>query len=143
MTEGPPVSLDSTQRTMRGYVDALVGDGDISPFLAEDVAWTTTETGDEVRGRETVREFIRSFHTGMFRARPEVRRLAVADGVAVLEADFVGRHTGTFAGIPPTGAAVRLPYCVVYDVADGVITAMRAYFPVACMVRQLRAAAVP
>jgi predicted ester cyclase len=55
----------------------------------------------------------------------------------MLEAVFVGRHTGEFLGIPPTGLDVRKPYCVAYDVAEGSITALRAYFPTASLLATL------
>jgi predicted ester cyclase len=58
--------------------------------------------------------------------------------VAGLEAVFVAKHVSEFAGIPPTGADVRLPYAVLYDVADSRITALRAYFPIAALVEDLR-----
>ena len=34
-----------------------------------------------------------------------------------------------------------MPYCVCYDVADGAITALRAYLPINLMVARVRAAA--
>lgn len=34
----------------------------------------------------------------------------VGDGQATLEADFVGEHTGEFAGVAATGAQLRVPY---------------------------------
>jgi len=56
-----------------------VGGGDVGASFSDDVLWTTMETGDEIRGRDAVRDFI------------------------------LAMHTGEFAGLAPTGAAVRLP----------------------------------
>jgi SnoaL-like polyketide cyclase. len=50
-------------------------------------------------------------------------------------------HVGDFAGVAPTGAGVRLPYSVVYDVSDGKIDQLRAYFPIMALVQQLKDAA--
>ena len=36
---------------------------------------------------------------------------------------------------------MRLPYAMFYDVADGAIVALRAYFPMTAMVQQLAEAA--
>ena len=36
---------------------------------------------------------------------------------------------------------VRLPYSIFYDVSDGKIRALRAYFPIAALVQQLTEAA--
>jgi ketosteroid isomerase-like protein len=135
------MSVESTTNVMNDYLDALLKQEDFGRFFAEDVLWTTTETGDEVRGRDAVRDFIVAIHTQLFQARPEFKGVTVGDGHATLEADFVGTHTGEFAGIAPTGAELRVPYAVCYDVADGQITALRAYLPISLMVGQLSAAA--
>jgi ketosteroid isomerase-like protein len=133
--------MESTAQVMNEYLDALVKREDFGRFFADQVVWTTTETGDQVRGREAVRDFIVAFHTESFEAHPEVKSLIVGDGQATLEADFVGKHTGEFAGVTATGAEMRVPYCVCYDVGDGVITALRAYLPIARMVAEVQAAA--
>ena len=133
--------MSDTESTMRDYMEALLSGGDFAAFFSEDVRWTTMETGDVVTGREAVRDYIVALHTQLFEATPEVRGMAVADGVVGLEADFVGTHTAEFAGVPPTGAKVRLPYAVFYDVSGGSITALRAYFPISALVQQLQAAA--
>ena len=120
---------DGTRNVMDGYLDALRGGGDFARFYAPGVVWTFMESGEQVHGRDAVRALVVGMHTQAFSARPELRSLLTGDGVAMLEADFVGTHTGEFEGLPPTGAAVRLPYCVAYDVAGGAITALRAYCP--------------
>lgn len=135
------MSVTDTESTMRDYTEALLGGGDFAAFFSEDVRWTTMETGEEVTGREAVRDYIVALHTQLFEAAPEVRGLVVADGVVGLEADFVGTHTAEFAGVPPTGAQVRIPYAVFYDVSGGRITALRAYFPITVLLQRLQAAA--
>jgi predicted ester cyclase len=59
------------------------------------------------------------------------------EGVAVLEADFVGRPIGEFAGVPATGKDVRVPLAVVYDVRDGVIVQGRVYFETPAFLAQV------
>ena len=134
------MSVASTESTMRGYVDTLLDRGDFAAFFSDDVLWTTMETGDEVRGRESVRDYIVAMHTQVFDASPEVKSLTVGEGLAVIEAVFAGTHTGEFAGLAPTGAAVRLPYVVVYEVAAERITALRAYLSPAGLKAQIQAA---
>jgi len=133
------MSVDSTQETMKGYFDALLGGGDFGQFFTNDVLWTTLETGEQVRGRDAVRDYIVSLHTQIFDAKPEVKNVIVADGAALVEADFVGTHIRDFAGIPATGTKLRVPYCVVYGVSDDGITALRAYMPIAAMIARLQA----
>lgn len=135
------MSSNPTRQVIDGYVEALLARGDFAVFFAENVRWTTMETGDEVQGREQVREFIAALHTQIFDARPEVRSILAADGAACLEADFVGTHIAEFAGIPATGAKVRVPYCVAYDIEGDQITALRGYLPLGVLVGQLQAGA--
>jgi len=131
------MSVEETESTIRQYLDALLNGGDFAAFLADEVLWTTMETGDQIQGREAVRDFIIALHRQWFDASPELVNITFTDGVAGLEAVFVGTHTAEFAGVQATGSAVRLPYSVFYDVAGGVIVALRAYFPVAALVHQL------
>lgn len=132
------MSVDTTRHTISDYLESLKSRGDFAAFFSDDVLWTTMETGEQVRGRDAVRDFIVALHTQWFDASMEVTRYVVADGVAVLEAVFVATHTSEFAGIPPRGKQVRLPYALVYDLEDSTITALHAYFPVAALVNLLR-----
>jgi len=79
------------------------------------VVATFEGTDQRADGREAAGQLIRYVHEGAFDARPEVKTLITGNGRAAIEADFVGTHTGEFAGIPATGRAVRVPYSVVYD----------------------------
>jgi steroid delta-isomerase-like uncharacterized protein len=134
------MSLDASTKLIDSYLQTLLSGGDFAQYFSDDVVWTTMETGDQVRGREAVRDYIVALHTQLFDAHPEVRSVTVGQGTAALEADFVGTHIGEFAGIPATGATLRVPYCVIYDLADGAIRALRGYIPIALMVSQLQAA---
>jgi predicted ester cyclase len=134
------MSVESTARVMNEYVEALLNGGDFARFFADDVSWLTVETGDRIQGRDAVRDYIVAFHTQLFDAHPEVKTVAVGDGVAGLELDFVGTHTGEFAGIPPTGASLRVPYTMFYDVGEDGIEALRGYLPIGEMVAQLQVA---
>ena len=134
------MSATETESTLRGYLDALLTGGDFASFFSDDVRWTTMETGDEIRGRDAVRDFIIALHARLFEAAPELRDIAFADGVAGLEAVFIGRHVAEFGGVPPTGAEVRMPYAVFYDVEGDKITALRAYFPMAALIGRLQEA---
>jgi len=135
------MSVEETQQTMQRYLDALLARGDFASCFADDVEWTTMETGDHVRGRDAVRDYIVAMHTQLFDAVPELRSVATSDGFAALEAVFVGTQIAEFGGVPATGASIRVPYAMAYDLVDDKITALRAYLPLHAMVEQLRAAA--
>jgi predicted ester cyclase len=128
---------NTTRAVMDQYLEALIHGSDFGRFFAPDVVWTTMETGEEVRGREAVRDLILALHTQAFHARPEVVSLLTGDSTAMLEAVFIGTHSGDFAGLSATGMQVRLPYSMAYDVAGGSITALRAYFPMTALRSQL------
>ncbi len=133
------MSVETTERVLGEYIEALLSRGDYGRFFSDDVLWTTMETGQEIRGREAVRDYIAALHTVIFDARPVVRGTVAGDGVALLEADFVGRHVGEIGGIAPTGKDVKVAYCVVYDIRGEQISALRAYFPIAALLQQLTA----
>jgi len=49
---------------------------------------------------------------------------------AVLETEFVGKHTREFAEIPAINKSVWVPFCVVYDLEKDKIKKARIYFEV-------------
>jgi hypothetical protein len=95
------MSIEETEGSVRQYLDALLNGGDLAAFFAEEVVWTTMETGVQIRGR----------------------------------------HTAEYAGVPATGAEVRLPYPMFNDISGGKIVALRAYFPITALLNQLQEAA--
>jgi steroid delta-isomerase-like uncharacterized protein len=135
--------MTETSEVMDRYLDALRSGGDFGRSFAPDVVWTTMESGEQIRGRDAVRDHIVGMHARTFEAHPELVRLVTGDGVAVLEAVFTGRHVDTWEGVPASGRDVRVPYAMAYDIAGGSITALRAYFPIAAMRMQLTQAEVP
>jgi predicted ester cyclase len=134
---------NDTRTVMEAYLGALVDGTDFEQFFAPDVAWTTMETGQQTHGQQAVRDLIIGLHTQVFDAHPELVNLVCGEGTAMLEAVFDGRQTGEFAGVPASGAHVRIPYAMSYDVASGVITALRAYFPLAALRARLAEADQP
>jgi predicted ester cyclase len=134
---------DDTRTVMEAYMRALVDGTEFERFFAPDVVWTTMETGQETHGQQAVRDLIIGLHTQIFDAHPELVNLVCGDGIAMIEAVFDGRQTGEFAGVPASGAHVRIPYVMSYDVANGVITALRAYFPMTALRTRLAEAGQP
>jgi steroid delta-isomerase-like uncharacterized protein len=133
-------AAEHTRTVMQGYLDALLDRGDYVRFYAEDVLWTTMETGEQVRGRQAVADSIHAVHSQAFDAHPELKSFAVTGTTALLEAEYIGTHTGTFADIPPSGAQVRVPYVMAYDVGEDGIRALRFYMASNSLIAQLRQA---
>jgi predicted ester cyclase len=63
--------------------------------------------------------------------------LLFGENNAMLEADFVGKHIGEFAGIVATGRDVRVPTAVVYDLEDDCVKRARVYFEMPVLMHQL------
>jgi len=131
------MSIERTREALTRYLDS--GHQDLS-MMADDVVFTNMATGEEHRGVDGVRRMLDYIYHTAFDATAETRSRIFDTRQAVLEADFVGTHIGTFAGIPATGRNVRVPLCVVYDLEEGKIKRGRVYLEVPVLLRQLGAA---
>jgi predicted ester cyclase len=129
--------MSTERQVMQDYLDALVKRADFPAYFTDDVVATFEGTDQRADGRDAAAQLIRYVHEGAFDAQMELRNLLTEPGKAAIEADFVGTHTGEFAGIPSTGRAVRVPYSVVYDLAGDRISALRIYFPMTLLIDQL------
>jgi predicted ester cyclase len=127
-------SVELTRTVMTRYFDSEHSSTD---DLADDVVFTVMATGDEHRGPDAVKGMLDYFYRIAFTATAEPQVTMFDEGHATWEGSFVGRHTGDFMGIPPTGKEVRVPLCVVYDVRGGKISAGRVYFEVPALMAQL------
>ena len=110
------MSVAGTQSVIERYFTAMGADEDFSHFFSHDVSWLMVDSGDEVRGPGPVREYILRLHARM--SSGDQRPLVVTDGQAFLEGDGVNLGLGDGPG---------LAYCLVYDVRDDLIDAMRCY----------------
>lgn len=128
------MSIDQNREVMNRYWDS--DHQDVS-MMAEDVVFTHMATGDEHRGPAAVRRMLDYVYRQAFDARADIRSRLVGEQQAMLEADLVGKHIGEFAGIPATGRSVRVPFCVIYDLAGGKIVRARVYMELPVMMRQL------
>jgi steroid delta-isomerase-like uncharacterized protein len=137
------MSATEVRETVQAYVEVLLARGDYQRFFSDDVAFEVVGTDQRTRGAEAAEQAIRFLHEVAFDAVPEVANVLVDDHGAAAEAMFVGTHVGEFAGMPPTGSAVRVPYSVFYDVDGGRITALRIYMPMDQLVAQIHTPAPP
>ncbi len=128
------MSVESTREVVTKYLNSH--HSDVS-MMAANVVFTNMATGQEHHGPEGVLELLNYFYRIAFDADAEVKNTIFADGQAVLEADFVGKHIGEFAGIPATNKQVRVPLCVVYDLQNDQIKRGRVYFEMPVLLQQL------
>ena len=129
--------MGTERQVMQDYLDALVKRADFSRYFASDVVATIEGTDQRADGPEAAEQMIRYIHQQAFDARPELKSLIVDEDRTAIEADFVGTHTGEFAGVQPTGREVRAPYSVFYDLRDNQISKLRIYFPMSLLVEQI------
>jgi hypothetical protein len=121
------VSVEQTQKVLDRYFDAMGRDEGFSAFFADDVTWIMVESEQEVRGPTAVRDYLIELHGRMVGG--EQRSLVVSDGHAYLEGDTMSA---------PKPAGQRLSYCLVYDLSDDWITAMRCYGSLGALMTSVR-----
>ena len=129
--------MGTERQVMQDYLDALLKRADFPAYFTEDVVATFEGTDQRADGREAAGQLIRYVHQDAFDARMELKNLLTDQGKAAIEAEFVGTHTGEFAGIPATGRKVLVPYSVIYDLRGDQISALRIYFPMSQLMQQL------
>lgn len=128
------MSVESTRETMMRYFNSEHGD---TSMMADDVEFTIMDTGQQEVGPDGVMQMLNYFYHVAFEATAETKNLVIADGQAVLEAYFTGKHIGEFVGIPATGRDVRVPLCVAYDLENDRIKRARIYLSSGAMLLQL------
>lgn len=126
---------------MDAYFEALLDRADFARHFTPDVTFSLEGNGMAATGATEVEQTIRFLHEVAFDAQPVLRSLIVEGERAAAELEFVGTHTGEFAGIAATGRRVSVPYSVVYDLRDGKIAALRAYMALSTLLAQLGAPA--
>jgi predicted ester cyclase len=129
--------VDRGRATMDAYLEALLARGAFADYFTDDVTIDVVGSGQTGKGRAGVEGMIRYLHEQAFDGRADVKSLIVGGDHAALEADFVGRHIGEFAGVAATGRDLRVPYSVVYDLNGGRIKALRIYGLASDLVRAL------
>jgi predicted ester cyclase len=124
----------TTREVITKYLDS--NHSDLS-MLADDVVFINMATGEEHHGPEGVSQMLNFIYHVAFDAHAETKNLICTETNAVFEADFVGKHIGEFAGLPPTNKNVRVPLCVVYDLENDKIIKARVYFELPALLAQL------
>jgi steroid delta-isomerase-like uncharacterized protein len=130
------VILKKKASSAQKNIEAYFATHDVQ-YVAEDAVFTHMSNGDKTVGREAVRQMLDYFYHIAFDARAEIKNKIITENKAVLEADFIGKHIGEFAGIPPTNKEVNVPFCIVYDLENGLIKYARVYMLTEIMMKQL------
>jgi len=97
-------------------------------YIAEDAVFRNLSTGEVYTGREEIAGMLHFMYHVAFDAKGEVVNSVITEDKAVVEAYFKGRHVGEIAGLKATNKEVDIPFCVSYDLKDGLIKEARIYF---------------
>ena len=91
-------------------------------------------------GAPAVHEFLSGVITGFPDFAAHVSTLHHAERAVVAEGHFTGTHNGPWAGLAPTGRAVDVRFCAIFDFDEDRMLCERLYFDLATMMQQLGAA---
>jgi hypothetical protein len=129
-------SAGSTAQT-RKVLEAYWKNHDPS-YVAEDAVFYMLPTGEEIRGRAAIAKHLEEFYSGSFTAHAEVKNGMFDGNKGLLEAVVVGKHTGTFGGIPATGRDINVPLAVSYELENGLIKSARIYLMANVLFEQIK-----
>ena len=108
-------------------------------YVAENAIFKNMTTGEETKGRQAITEMLHYIYQVAFDAKAIITNTVVTETNALVEANFIGKHIGEFAGIPPTNKQVNVPLCVTYDLNnEGLIQSARVYMQTDVMIQQLK-----
>ncbi len=77
--------------------------------------------GDELRGREAIREMIAGYHAAFSDMKVKVHDIIASDDRTVVRVTVTGTHTGEFAGMPATGKTIAFDGITISRWKDGEI----------------------
>ena len=133
---GNVISQPEVDAATRSNMEAYFKTHDVQ-YIAEDAVFIHMSSGEETKGREAVRQMLQYMYHIAFDAKATIRNTIITEDKAVLEATFEGTHIGEFSGIQPSNKNVSVPFCVIYDLENGLIKHARIYMLTDVMLKQL------
>jgi steroid delta-isomerase-like uncharacterized protein len=110
-------------------------------LVTDDFELLDVADGRTFNGRVGLREWLGMFRTALPDARAEIVNVLAEGGRVASQHIGRGTHDGPFVSpagtIPPTGRPVELLIGEFYELRDGRIARMTAYYDTAAMMRQL------
>jgi predicted ester cyclase len=112
-------------------------EGHSMDVVTDNAVFTVMGSGKSYKGHKEIDGLLEYFYHQAFDAKAETKKMIVSDGAVVLEADFVGKHKGEFAGKAATGKNVRVPMCISYELQNDRITSAHIYFEIDSFLQQV------
>lgn len=100
----------------------------LSDLVSESFVLHDPAADDELRGPDSLEEFMRGIVAGFPDFHVSIGDLLVGAETAMYEATMTMTHEGEFHEIPPTGEAVEVREMAKLAVEDGAIREHRVYF---------------
>jgi len=81
--------------------------------------------------------FASAFYAGFPDLQHTVDEIIADDATAVVRFTLRGTHSREFMGMPPSGKSIEVGAIAILDIADGLVSELRAQFDQFGMMRQL------
>ncbi|MCA1678924.1 MAG: ester cyclase [Actinobacteria bacterium] len=134
---------DESSALIRSLFDAF-NDGHLvraAATVSDDFELIDVASGQTFHGPEGCRRWLEIFKTALPDAKTEILEFIATGTHAASEHIGRGTHTGPFVSpagtIPPTGRNVELRIAEIYEVREGKIAKLHAYYDTATLMRQL------
>lgn len=105
--------------------------------------YEVTPTAEVHEGADAVLAFLLESHEGFPNFVLTIEKMHVADDAIIVETRFVGTHTGTWLGLPPTGREVDYMMCNVFEFEGTDLVCERLSFDALTILQQLGVARDP
>src|SRR3954452_23706569 len=128
------MSIENTRETLMKYFNSEHGDVSV---MSLGVVFTDMATGQQFKGPDAILAMLNYFYHHAFNATADLTNMVIEGNRAMTEWDFVGTHTGEFAGVPATGKQVRVPLAIAYDLENNKIRSARIYFQIPAFLQQV------
>ncbi len=129
---------------VRSLFDAF-NEGDLDRavrLVSDDFELLDVAAGQTFQGPEGCRRWLETFRTAFPDARADLVNLFAEGSRVATEHVGRGTHTGAFVTpsgtIPATGRSIELRFAELFELSDGKIGRMHAYYDAATMMRQLQ-----
>lgn len=136
---GPGARMDDRHFSIaQKHLESLGRNEDCQALLRTDALLTLMDTGESFAGPGEICAVFDNLHLHLFSGASRIHTAHGFGSQIVVEAQLRGIHQREFAGVLPTGKPVTLDYALAYDISGGSIAAIRAYWNLDAIVRQLR-----
>ena len=105
--------------------------------------YEVTPTAEVHDGADAVLAFLVESHHGFPNFALTIEKMHVAEDAIIVETRFVGTHTGTWKGLPPTGRKVDYMMCNVFEFDGPDLVCERLSFDSLTILQQLGVARDP